>query len=170
MTVRSITGLEARQSAGLELAQCPVFRQRQVGNPLQRSPFCPLPSQAPTSQAPTSRDFIGTLKPLFFFPLGSFSVTSAPSQGTGFECLCMCEREERRGGRREKRREEKAEQTGHTHTRAFGICKRNRDGSYTTLRIFSGGKKTVADSRGRAGKLQLLVLNFQACYLDCKEC
>lgn len=97
MTVRSITGLEARQSAGLELAQCPVFRQRQVGNPLQRSPFCPLPSQARISQDPTSRDFIGTLKPLFFFPLGSFSVTSAPYQGTGFVCLCMCERE-RRGG------------------------------------------------------------------------
>ena len=94
MTVRSITGLEARQSAGLELAQCPVFRQRQVGNPLQRSPFCPLPSQAPTSQAPTSRDFIGTLKPLFFFPLGSFSVTSAPYQGL---CVCVCVRE-RSGG------------------------------------------------------------------------
>lgn len=67
-------------------------------------------------------------------------------------CVCVRERRGREEGR-EKRREEKAEQTGYTHARAFGICKRNRDGSYTTLRIFSGGKITVADSRGRPGKL-----------------
>lgn len=86
-------------------------------------------------------------------------------------CVCVKERE-RRGGEegREEWREEKAEHPGYTYTRAFGICKGNKDGSYTTLRIFSGGKKTVPDSGGRPGTSQLLILNFQACYHYCKEC
>ena len=79
---------------------------------------------------------------------------------------------ERRGGEegREEWREEKAEHPGYTYTRAVGICKGNKDGSYTTLRIFSGGKKTEPDSGGRPGTSQLLILNFQACYHYCKEC
>ena len=44
-----------------------------------------------------------------------------------------------KGGKNGGRRKLK---TGYTYTGAFGICERNKDGSYTTLRIFSGGKNS----------------------------
>ena len=67
-------------------------------------------------------------------------------------CVCVCERKRER--ERERERERRAGRkggknggrrklkTGYTYTGAFGICERNKDGSYTTLRIFSGGKNS----------------------------